>query len=139
MKTLVRWQENSGFTARGITGYTVKIDDSETPREADCGARPMELLLHGLAGCTGIGLVSIFKKMRMKLTGFQMEIEGVKSDQQPHAFEKIHIRYLFTGEGFTEKRVRKAIELSNIHCSVGASLKAEITTSFELEDIAKSP
>jgi putative redox protein len=139
MKTLVRWQENSGFTARGITGHTVKIDDSEKPREADCGARPMELLLHGLAGCIGIGLVSICRKMRMKLTDVRMEIEGFKSEAPPNPFEKIHIHYLLKGEGLTEKRARKAIELSSVHCSVGASLKAEITTSFELEDIAKSP
>lgn len=139
MKTQVQWQENLGFTARGITGHAVKIDDSETPREAEKGARPMELLLHGLAGCTGIGLISIFKKMRLKLTGLYMEIEGVKTEQIPHAFEKIHIHYLIKGEGLTEKRVRKAIELSKIHCSVGASLKAEITTSFDFEGMGRSP
>jgi putative redox protein len=139
MKTQVQWQEGGGFTAKGVTGYTVKMDDSEKRREADCGARPLELLLHGLAGCSGIGVVTILRKMRVKLTGFQMEIKGERSTEPPQAFEKIHIHYLLKGEGLNEKRVRKAIDLANVHCSAAASLKAEITTSFEFEEGSSQP
>lgn len=134
MKTRVRWRENDGFTAEGVTGYAVRVDDAEKPREAERGARPMELLLHGLAGCSGIGVVSVFRKMRMKLTAFEMELQAVKSERPPHAFEKVHIHYVLKGEGMTEKRVQRAIDLANSHCSAAASLKAEITTSFELEE-----
>jgi putative redox protein len=139
MKTQVRWLENDGFTARGLTGYTLKIDDAETPRGPEWGARPMELLLHGLGGCIGIHLLSIFRKMRVKLADFHMEMEGVRSETVPHAFKKIHIHYIFRGERLTETKVRRAVELSDLDCSARASLNAEFTSSFEFEEVDQPP
>ena len=134
MKTHMDWQESGGFLARGVTGYSVKIDDSETLGNADRGARPMELLLHGLGACIGIHMLSLLKKMRVKLSSFKMEIEGRKGEDVPKGFTDIHIKYILKGKALTKSKVERAMHFSHQDCSARASLNAKISYSYEFED-----
>lgn len=99
------------------------------------GARPTELLLMGVAGCSGIDILSILEKQKQNLTGFTVDVDSEKEKVAQHSeFKKIIVHYSFTGEVDPQK-AKRAIELSlGKYCSVSKMLEksAEITYSFSV-------
>jgi len=91
--------------------------------------RPMQVLLMGLGGCSGIDIVSILKKQRQKVDSFSMKIEGDRfAGKEPSLWEKIHIVFELKGDIDPEK-ARKACELSaDKYCSVAETLRCSGTS-----------
>lgn len=136
MKTKVKWNNNLKFNAVGDSGHDILMDASESAGGEDSAARPLEMLLAGLGGCTGIDLVLILKKMKAEIEDFDIEIEAERAKDHPKRFEKINLKYYLKGKNLDDKKVKKAIELSeNKYCSASASLNAEISSSFEIEEV----
>ena len=75
----------------------------------------MELILHGLAGCTGIDIISILTKMRLEVRSFYMEVEGTRADDHPKRFTDIHIHYVLEGD-LPEDKVVRAMVKSKLLC-----------------------
>ncbi|MFT3826953.1 MAG: OsmC family protein [Chitinophagaceae bacterium] len=113
-----------GFEAKDAAGHIVKIDNSPEGGGANFGARPMQLLLMGLGGCSGIDIVSILKKQRQNVEGFAMEIEGEReAGKEPSIWESVTIVFKLTGDVDPGKAYR-ACELSmNKYCSVAETLR----------------
>jgi putative redox protein len=94
----------------------------------------MELVLVALGGCTGMDVVSILGKMKVKFTDFKISITAEEKEEYPKIFKKIHIKYLIYGD-VPEDKVKKAIELSQTrYCSVSGILRksAEVTYEYEI-------
>ena len=135
--TLERIDDSFHFEAVGSTGVPVSIDAGPKIGGHDKGARPMELLLMGLGGCSAIDIIDILKKQKQVIDQFQIEIEAERlTDQIPAIFKTIHIHYKLGGE-LKEAFVKRAINLSmEKYCSVSAIIgkTAEISHSFEILD-----
>lgn len=132
MNTTIKWNGDMAFASTTPSGHELKMDASEEVGGQNTGARPTELLLNAVAGCTGIDIISILKKMRLNPTAFSMDVEGERADDHPKRFTKIHIHYALDGD-LPEDKVVRAIELSTEkYCSVSHSLNAEITASYSL-------
>lgn len=132
MESTVKWNGQMAFTGIGASGHEVKMDASEEVGGENTGARPTELLLQGLAGCTGIDIISILKKMRLDPVSFQMDVKGIRADEHPKRFTNIHIHYALEGE-LPEDKVVRAIQLSkDKYCSVSHTLNAEITAGYSI-------
>jgi len=102
---------------------------------ADAGARPMEMVLMGLGGCSGIDVALILQKSRQRLTGMAIEIEGERAAATPAVFTRIHLHYILRGVGLERKKAARALALSlEKYCSVTRMLAstAEITHDFEI-------
>jgi len=124
------------FAMKGDSGHWVVTDVAETAGGMNAGARPKELVLFALAGCTGSDVVNILKKMRVPLKDFEMHLTGTEADEHPRAFTEIHMEYIFRGEGIECADVERAIELSTTkYCSVSAMLKASVklTHTYRIE------
>lgn len=123
------------FQAFGSESIAVNIDGSPDIGGVHAGARPMELLLMGLGGCTAIDVILILKKARQVIEDLKIEINGERdAEAHPAPFEKIHILFKFKGNLKPEK-VENAIKLSmEKYCSATAMLEktAEITWSYEI-------
>jgi len=120
------------FSAVTPSGHEIKMDAAEEIGGQNSGARPMELLLNAVAGCTGIDIISILKKMRLEPLSFHMEIEGERAEEHPRRFTNVHIHYALEGELPADK-VERAIQLSkDKYCSVSHSLNAIITVSYSI-------
>lgn len=120
------------FSGETPSGHQIKMDTSEEVGGENSGARPTELVLSGVAGCTGIDIISILQKMRLEPTSFQMDVTGDRAEDHPKRFTHIHIHYAFEGE-LPEDKVIRAIQLSkDKYCSVSHSLNADITASYSL-------
>lgn len=113
-----------GFEAKDANGHVVKIDTSPETGGEDFGVRPMQLLLMGLGGCSGIDILSILKKQRQHVTDFKMRIEGEREPgKDPSLWKTITIVYELKGDVEQEK-AEKACALSmEKYCSVSETLK----------------
>jgi putative redox protein len=132
MKTEVIWEGKMAFSAVGPSGYPIQMDASKELGGDNAAARPMELILHGLGGCTAIDILMILQKMRLTVESFQLQIQGTRAEVHPKRYTAIHLYYILEGPLPAEK-VRRAITLSiDKYCSVSKSLNAEITASFAI-------
>jgi putative redox protein len=125
------------FEAIGASGVAVNIDAADNIGGHNAGARPMELFLMGLGGCTSIDLILILKKQRQPLEDLKLVIDGEREKiegTEMSPFRKINIHFIFKGN-LDKSKVEKAIALSmEKYCSATAQLasSAEITYSFEI-------
>lgn len=132
----VTWVEGMQFVARGeASGVAVVLDGAAGHGGFGSGPRPMEMLLLGLAGCTGMDVISILQKKRQKVTGFAMHLQGYRAEEHPKRYTRIEIEYVFRGEDLSPEAIARSIELSQTkYCSVSASLNAEIVHTYRIED-----
>lgn len=95
--------------------------------EADTGARPAELLLMALAGCTAMDVISILRKKRQPVDRYEVSVVGEQRGGHPAVFDTIEVTH--TVHGVVEpEAVRRAIELSATrYCAVGATLSSGVT------------
>ena len=135
MQATVTWNHKMGFSGETESGHHLAMDAAPENGGNNQAPRPTELLLHAVAGCTGIDIVSILEKMRLTLTSFEMDIEGERADDHPRRFTTISIHYRLEGD-LPEDKVRRAIALSkDKYCSVSQSLNAEIEVYYSINGV----
>ncbi len=123
------------FAGRATSGHTLVMDADDTSGGQNAGFRPMELLLVGFGGCSGMDVISILRKKRQDVTGLEINVRGEKSDDHPKIYKEVHIEYVVKGKGVQKEAVDRAIALSlDKYCSVGATLAkaGKITHSFRI-------
>jgi putative redox protein len=109
------------FTARTGSGHKIVLDDSG----GNSGPRPVEMLLVGQAGCTGMDVISILQKKRQIVTRYEVTVTADQRDGQPAVYTRADVVHLVEGPALDEAAVRRAIELSATkYCSVAAMLSA---------------
>jgi putative redox protein len=129
------WKEGLAFEAASPSGFTVRMDAADS----GTGFSPMELVLVGLAGCTGMDVIDILRKKRQSVTGLEVRVKGVRAEEHPRKFTAIHVVFVVTGHGVDPEAVRRSIELSDTkYCSVAATVRgvAQVTTEFEVREAA---
>ncbi len=122
------------FSGTATSGHTLTMDADETGG-GNTGFRPMELLLVGFGGCSGMDVISILRKKRQQVTGLEVNVRGEKADSAPKVYKEVHIEYVVSGKGVEQQAVERAIALSlEKYCSVGATLAkaGTITHSFRI-------
>ena len=121
IEIITTWDGADGYSAENKFGATVLIGE---PKDGKPFISPMEMLLAGLAGCTGIDVIDILKKKRQLPVEFKIKVRGnQKIDSFPKVFTEFQVEYLFWGENLIAKDVEQAIQLSEEkYCSVGGTL-----------------
>ncbi len=139
--TLKRINDAFHLEAANESGNTVNIDASPATGGQGMGARPMELLLMGLGGCSAIDVLSILKKARQPVDDLQVTVNAEREQgTEPALFKTIHAHYVITGD-VAHERAQQAVDLSlQKYCSVARVLEksATITWSFEIKSETKS-
>jgi putative redox protein len=123
VKTTSARHDGSGlrFTARTGSGHEIVLDDSH----GNAGPRPVEMLLVGQAGCTGMDVMSILQKKRQVVTSYEVAVSAEQRDSQPAIYTRADVVHIVEGPAVDEAAVRRAIELSATkYCSVAAMLSA---------------
>jgi len=131
----VKWTGNRQFIGVGEkSGHAVVMDMAKDKGGEETGLRPTELLLISTGGCTGIDIVGMLEKMRVKLTRCEILIKGEQAEDFPKYFHTIKIKYILSGEGLTLKKAQKAVALSmGTYCSVSQTLKGTARVETEIE------
>lgn len=140
MKARAKWVEGMAFMGEAGSGHAVIMDGAPEYGGRNIGIRPMEMLLIGLAGCTGFDVVQILKKGREAVTGCEVEVEAERASEDPKVFTRIHIAYRVSGRGLAQAKAERAVTLSKEkYCSASIMLgaTATMTTSLEVIDELK--
>ena len=127
---------NKAFHYEAVNENKIKINIDASPAIGgeDKGARPMELLLMGVAGCASIDLGLILKKQKQELIDYQVDVSAERNDNTAKNFKSIHLHFTLYGD-LTQQKVEKAIDLTlTKYCSVALSLDKEIkiTNTFTI-------
>jgi len=132
MKARVVWQEDLTFEAE-LNDFRILIDADASVGGKNKGPRPKGLTLVSLAGCTGMDVISILKKMRVEVRSFEVETKAKLAEEHPKKFVEILTRYIFTGDNLPRDKVKKAVRLSEErYCGVSATLKPSVRLSTEI-------
>lgn len=124
-----RIQGDFGFEGTDASGHKVRMDTGTEGGGTDFGIRPMQMLLMGLGGCSGIDIVSILKKQRQTIDDFNMKIDAEREEGAiPSLWKEVNIIFELKGSIDPEK-ARKACELSvEKYCSVADTLRKSGTS-----------
>lgn len=131
-----RWLEDMAFEAE-INDHVILMDADEMMGGHNRGPRPKPLTLASLAGCSGMDVISILRKMRVEPEGFHIMVEGNLTEEHPRYYDHIRLIYCFKGKDLPTDKLQKAVELSqDRYCGVSALLKkgAELEWEIRTED-----
>lgn len=131
-KAVVRFAGDDLFVGISPSGHAITLD---TDQGRSSAPSPVELLLVALGSCTGIDVISILQKKRMKVSAYRVEVSGERREEHPCSYKTMTVHHVITGTGISPLAVEHAIELSDTkYCSVAATLRptVEIHSTFEI-------
>jgi putative redox protein len=112
MDVALNWKGMMSFEGVSDSGFAHKMDADEAAGGGNSAARPIEFIALGLAGCTGMDVISILQKKKQAVTDFQVKVHAPRADEHPKVFTSAVIEYLVTGKEVDETALLRAIELS---------------------------
>jgi putative redox protein len=128
----IDWLEKMAFKTE-VNGHELVIDASEEGGGDNCGPRPKPLVMVALAGCTGMDVISILKKMRVEPESFSVKVTGELTDEHPRQFTAMHVTFEFKGRDLPMDKLVKAVNLSEErYCGVMATLKKALNITTEI-------
>src|ERR1043165_712162 len=123
MNATVQWKENMTFVGVPDSGIPVQMDADSLFGGTNSGIRPMEMIVLGLAGCTGMDVISILRKKHQQVTHLEVQVNAPRSAEYPKVFTSALITYIVTGKNIEEAAVLRSIELSATkYCPVHSML-----------------
>jgi putative redox protein len=140
MQASVVWSKGMTFTGTADSGFSVQLGTDPSVGGDDDGFRPMELMAISLAGCTAMDVISILRKKRVDVTGFEVRVNAGRAGEHPKVITDFAIHYIVRGRQIDPTAVERAMELSRTkYCPAQAMLAqvAPITLSYEIvEEVA---
>lgn len=128
----IKWLEKMAFEGE-VNGHKIVIDANPEVGGEDRGPRPKPFMLFALAGCTGMDVVSILKKMRIEIEDVNIIVEGDLTEEHPKHFTSMHVIYEFKGKDLQMDKLEKAVELSEErYCGVSAVYRKVMTITSEI-------
>jgi putative redox protein len=128
---------NMAFRAVTDTGHQLVMDAALEVGGTDTGPRPIELLLVGLGGCTGMDVISMLRKMRQAVTHYEIQVSGERAADHPKIYTTIRVEHVVRGRNVDLESVKRAVELSATrYCSAAAMLgrAARIDETYRVID-----
>ncbi|MDG1503987.1 MAG: OsmC family protein [Flavicella sp.] len=110
-KVALNWKGKMHFESEG-PGGTVAIDGAEEFGGEGKGVRPKAMMLSALAGCAGMDISSLLKKMRAEVAHFSIDVEGELTEEHPKTYRKVSVTFKFYGSDFKKSKIEKAVDLS---------------------------
>ncbi|MEM6539869.1 MAG: OsmC family protein, partial [Bacteroidota bacterium] len=119
------------------SGISLKIDASPEDGGEGSGYRPKALMLSSLAGCSGLDVAALIKKMKLEVDDFHMETFGDLTAEHPKFYDTVRVEYHFHGPNLNKERLQRAVDLSvEKYCGVMEMFRQfatlEITTHFHI-------
>lgn len=124
------WQGEMAFEVTNKEGVNLQVVSGQFG--------PMDLIVAGLAGCTGMDVIDILRKKRQNVTAFEVKVHGDRAEEHPRKYTGFSLKYTITGHNVDAEAVRRAIELSETkYCSVMATLRnaGPVVTEYEIREV----
>lgn len=126
------WRENNIFDTE-IDGHTITIDLPKEANGDDAGPRPKKLLLISAAGCSGLDVVEIIRKMRIEIKNFHIRIDAELTEEHPKQYTSLKVIYEFEGDNLPKEKLERACKMSfDNYCGVMAMYRKAIPVTYEV-------
>lgn len=125
------------FLATSENGHTMTLDAAPAVGGQNRGPRPMELLLLGLGGCTGMDVISMLRKMNQEVSSYRVRLHAEQAEAHPRVFTRIEVEHVVRGRNLRQSAIHRAVELSATrYCAAAAMLgqTAEIGECYRIID-----
>lgn len=106
------WLGGMKFESTNPSGNNLFIEASPENGEQAEGYRPKALMLSSLAGCSGLDVASLIKKMKLDVADFKIEIDAELTEEDPKYYHKVGMHFHFYGSNLNEKKLQRAVDLS---------------------------
>lgn len=128
---LIRKSGKFNFEAENESGFTVELDAKPAIGGEGKGFRPMEMLLIGLGGCSGIDMINVLTKQKEPLNDIKIAINATRKDEEmPPIFDVINIHFDLFGDLNVQKVERALAMTFDKYCSVSNILGRSATINF---------
>lgn len=137
MQVKMKWLDGLKFQGRSTFNHLVVTDVPKKSGGDEAGPKPTELLLFGMASCAGVDVVRIMEKSRQKLESLEIEVTAHQRDEYPKPFHTVELKFVASGKDLDERKLAKAIELSEEkYCVVSQTIANEtkVKTSYEVKE-----
>jgi len=126
------WTGGLRFELQAASGHAIAADAPVAAGGTDTAPTPMELVMLGLLGCTGVDVASILGKMKQPLEHFEVRATYERAEKHPRVYTRIHLVYELRGD-LSPKKVQRAVDLSeSTYCSVTAMLQETVEITNEI-------
>lgn len=132
------WKENLLFESDNPSGHSVLIDTSIENGGANKGLGPKAMMLSSLAGCSGLDVVGVLEKMKVKLDDFKIITTGELTEEHPKYYNKVIMVYQFFGTNLPQDKLKKAVDLSvEKYCGVMEMFRkfAQVTIEIQYNEV----
>lgn len=134
-KVNTKWVEKMQFDST-LGEHHIILDASQEVGGENKGARPKELMLASIAGCTGMDVISILNKMKVNVESFEIDVEAEVTEEHPKHYTSMHLIYKFKGKELEYDKLKKAIDLSqDKYCGVSAVYRKAMQLTYEIQII----
>jgi len=124
MEAKIFWNGVMQFTGSADSGFSIPLDASPDHGGQNGGFQPLELLLVGLAGCTGMDVISILQKKKANVTAFEVRVSAKRAEEHPRVFTRLLVEYVVTGKDIKLEDVERSVQLSETkYCPAEAMLR----------------
>ena len=137
-KVITHWKGNLQFESDNPSGKLLTMDTSQENGGHNSGLTPKAMMLSSLAGCSGLDVVSILKKMKVPFSDFRIDTYGELTEEHPKYYHTVSVEYHFYGDQLDEDKINKAVDLSIIkYCGVMEMFRrfSEVKTSIHYHNI----
>ena len=129
----VSWVDGALFVAEAGSGHTITMDGAPDIGGRNLAARPMEIVLIGMGGCTAIDVVAMLKKQRQDIEAIDVELVAERADDHPKVFTEVKLVYTVRGRKLNKALVERAVSLSDEkYCSATQMFKKTATVTHEV-------
>lgn len=138
MDAKVTWKGRMSFDGQAFTSnFSLPLGtEPEVGGDAD-GFRPLELFLVGLAGCTGMDVISILQKKKQAVSAFEVKVHAEREHEHPRVFNSVLVEYVVTGQNIDLAAVERAVELSETkYCPAQAMLSKAVQIDHKITILA---
>lgn len=131
---LLQNTHGSHFYMKTPSGHDIHVDASPENLGYDSAPSPMEYLIAGMGGCTGIDVVTILNKMRVNYDSFNLRLQTERSEEHPKKYTKIHVIYEFKGKDLPMDKLERAAQLSQEkYCGAIATFRGSVDITYEVK------
>jgi len=135
---ITRWMGDMAFESNNPSGLTFRIDASPDEGGQGEGLRPKALMLSSLAGCSGLDVALILRKMKLEVSAFHIDIKARLSETAPQTYEHVQMEFHFFGHNLNEVKLKRAVTLSvDRYCGVMQMFRkfaqVDVSTHFHKE------
>jgi putative redox protein len=124
--SIILVNEKLNFKGTATKNAPVSIDYIP-PFGDNLGYTSLELLLLSLSSCLGSSILTLLRRMKKNITGFEIHAKGIRKTEHPTGFEIIVMDIQLISKDVTDIDLNKVIKLSeDTYCPVWAMLKGNV-------------